>query len=111
MVLAVDAGHQMKNKVIYMLYHHWRNHICRITSLGMATFIQGDYGAVQTKGNILQFGEYKTTDEQVQTRASKNLHSIRPNTTSKQNGLWFVDEGALLHYCRCVPRAEAHQIF
>ena len=62
MVLAVDAGHHMnKAKVtIYMF----------LTIIGGAifvgsqawewkTFIQGDYGAVQTKGgNILQFGKY-----------------------------------------------------
>ena len=72
MVLAVDAGHHMnKAKVtIYMF----------LTIIGgaifvgsqaweWATFIQGDYGAVQTKGgNILQFG------------------------------LWFEDEGALPPY-------------
>ena len=66
MVLAVDAGHRMnKAKVtIYMF----------LTIIGgaifvgsqaweWATFIQGDYGAVQTKGgNILQFGKNVTED-------------------------------------------------
>ena len=59
MVLAVDAGHHMKQKkvIIYMF----------LTIIGgaifvgsqaweWATFIKGDYGAVETKGgNILQF--------------------------------------------------------
>ena len=66
-----------------------------------ATFIQGDYGAVQTKGgNILQFGAYKTIDgETVFKRVPVEEFAVAAHTERTQhqnkNGLWFVDEGAL----------------
>jgi cytochrome c oxidase subunit 3 len=101
MVLAVDAGHHMnKSKVtIYMF----------LTIIGgaifvgsqaweWATFIQGDYGAVQTKGgNILQFGEYVNVDgEEKFKRISIDDFAVSvPGVRQEQerkNGLWFVDE-------------------
>ena len=66
-----------------------------------ATFIQGDYGAVQTKGgNILQFGEYKTIDgETVFKRVPVEEFAVAAHTDRSQhqskNGLWFVSEGSL----------------
>ena len=66
MVLAVDAGHEMKkNKVIWYMFFTIIGGAIFVGSQAWewATFIQGDYGAVQTKGgNILQFGAYKTID-------------------------------------------------
>jgi cytochrome c oxidase subunit 3 len=107
MVLAVDAGHHMnKAKVtIYMF----------LTIIGgaifvgsqaweWATFIQGDYGAVQTKGgNILQFGEYVTVDgEETFKRISIDdfavLHSNDRTQHERKNGLWFVTEESLPPY-------------
>ena len=107
MVLAVDAGHHMnKSKVtIYMF----------LTIIGgaifvgsqaweWATFIQGDYGAVQTKGgNILQFGEYVTDDgEEKFKRISIDEFAVSiPGVREEQerkNGLWFVEEGPLAPY-------------
>jgi cytochrome c oxidase subunit 3 len=107
MVLAVDAGHHMnKAKVtIYMF----------LTIIGgaifvgsqaweWATFIQGDYGAVQTKGgNILQFGEYITVDgEENFKRISIDDFAVLQHTErvehERKNGLWFVTEESLPPY-------------
>ena len=101
MVLAVDAGHHMnKAKVtIYMF----------LTIIGgaifvgsqaweWATFIQGDYGAVQTKGgNILQFGEKVTVDgEEKFKRISIDEFAVNiageRATHERKNGLWFVTD-------------------
>ena len=104
MVLAVDAGHQMKqNKVIWYMF---------LTIIGGAifvgsqawewsTFIQGDYGAVQTKGgNILQFGSYKTVDgketfKRVAVADFAMTHTKDRTQHLNNNGLWFVGEGSL----------------
>ena len=54
-----------KNKVIWYMFFTIIGGIIFVGSQAWewATFIQGDYGAVQTKGgNILQFGAYKTID-------------------------------------------------
>ena len=107
MVLAVDAGHSMNKKkvTIYMF----------ITIIGgaifvgsqaweWATFIKGDYGAVQTKGgNILQFGEYKMIDgEQKFKRVAIGDFVITETTAraehERKNGLWFVTEDPLPPY-------------
>jgi hypothetical protein len=39
MVLAVDAGHQMKkDKVVFICFnHYWWRDLCRVTSLGMVS--------------------------------------------------------------------------
>jgi cytochrome c oxidase subunit 3 len=56
MVLAVDAGHQMKKDkvVFYMFLTIIGGGVFVITSLGMENFIKGEYG--ETKGgSLLQF--------------------------------------------------------
>ena len=62
MVLAVDAGHHMnKAKVTLYMFLTIIGGLIFVGSQAWewATFIKGDYGAIQTKGgNILQFGEY-----------------------------------------------------
>jgi cytochrome c oxidase subunit 3 len=107
MVLAVDAGHHMnKAKVtIYMF----------LTIIGgaifvgsqaweWATFIQGDYGAVQTKGgNILQFGEYVTEDgeEKFKRISIDDFAAVQVGERAeheRKNGLWFVTEESLPPY-------------
>ena len=108
MVLAVDAGHQMNKKKVttYMLL----TIIGGIIFVGSqawewATFIKGDYGAIQTKGgNILQFGEYVEKDgEQIFKRvaikdfAIEAAHDVREQHQRK-NGIWFMDEGSLPSY-------------
>jgi len=107
MVLAVDAGHHMnKAKVtIYMF----------LTIIGgaifvgsqaweWATFIQGDYGAVQTKGgNILQFGENVTVDgveefKRISIDDFAAVHAGERVQHDRSNGLWFTTEGSLPPY-------------
>jgi cytochrome c oxidase subunit 3 len=100
MVLAVDAGHHLnKSKVtIYML----------LTIIGglifvgsqaweWATFIKGDFGAVQTKGgNILQF-----VNAEGQRVALRDFVVAGPHEREQQepkNGIWFVKEGSLPTY-------------
>ncbi|WP_445736399.1 cytochrome c oxidase subunit 3 [Mariniflexile sp.] len=100
MVLAVDAGHHLnKAKVtIYML----------LTVIGglifvgsqaweWATFIKGDFGAVQTKGgNILQF-----VNAEGHRVALRDFVVAAPNERVQQkrnNGIWFVEEGSLPTY-------------
>lgn len=107
MVLAVDAGHHM-NKAKVTLYMF-------LTIIGgaifvgsqaweWATFIQGDYGAVQTKGgNILQFGEYVDVNgEEKFKRISIDEFAITSPTErsehGRNNGLWFVTESSLPPY-------------
>ncbi|MEM1002288.1 MAG: cytochrome c oxidase subunit 3, partial [Bacteroidota bacterium] len=104
MVLAVDAGHNMNQKkvILYMF----------LTIIGgaifvgsqaweWATFIKGDYGAIETKGgNILQFGEYiEVEGEQKFKRVAlvdfaTAQESNRVQHKSK-NGIWYKSEGSL----------------
>ncbi len=101
MVLAVDAGHKMqKTKVaVYML----------LTIVGGAVFvgsqawewknfIQGEYGAVETKGGqILQF----VTAESGERITLESFVSTLPTDRSQHTGdegLWFVSESALPTY-------------
>jgi cytochrome c oxidase subunit 3 len=108
MVLAVDAGHELKkNKVIVYMFLTIVGGLIFVGSQAWewATFIKGDYGAIQTKGgNILQFGEYVDKDgEQVFKRvalsdfAIAEEHADRTQHQSK-NGIWFLSEGSLPSY-------------
>jgi cytochrome c oxidase subunit 3 len=107
MVLAVDAGHHM-NKAKVTLYMF-------LTIIGgaifvgsqaweWATFIKGDYGAVQTKGgNILQFGEYVTVDGQEKFKRVALADFVTAEASmraqhEKKNGLWYVTEDKLPTY-------------
>ncbi|OIQ29427.1 MAG: cytochrome oxidase subunit III [Bacteroidetes bacterium MedPE-SWsnd-G2] len=107
MVLAVDAGHHMKKaKVTFYMFLTIIGGLIFVGSQAWewATFIQGDYGAIQTKGgNILQFGEYKTVNgEEVFKRvaladfvtAEQKMRTEHEN----KNGLWFVGESSLPTY-------------
>jgi cytochrome c oxidase subunit 3 len=107
MVLAVDAGHNMNQKkvILYMF----------LTIIGgaifvgsqaweWATFIKGDYGAIETKGgNILQFGQYV---EENGTQKFKRIPLADFTITQeservqhqRKNGLWFQSEGSLPSY-------------
>ena len=107
MVLAVDAGHHMNKKkvTLYMF----------LTIIGgaifvgsqaweWATFIKGDYGAVQTKGgNILQFGEYVEVDGEQKFKrvALADFVNAEPKERTKhesKNGIWYLSEGTLPTY-------------
>jgi cytochrome c oxidase subunit 3 len=94
MVLAVDAGHKMQqNKVILYLF---------LTIIGggifvgsqaweWATFIKGDYGAVETKGGkILQFLD--TDGKRVAIRDfAVNIPTERAEHMEK-DGVWYMSE-------------------
>ena len=107
MVLAVDAGHNMNQKkvILYMF----------LTIIGgaifvgsqaweWATFIKGDYGAIETKGgNILQFGQYVEVDGQQKfKRVALEDFAIAQEGDrvrhERKNGLWFQSEGSLPTY-------------
>jgi cytochrome c oxidase subunit 3 len=107
MVLAVDAGHKLdKAKVTWYMFLTIIGGLIFVGSQAWewATFIKGDYGAVQTKGgNILQFGEYIDVDgEQKFERVALGDFVVSETKVRSQheskNGLWYVDEGSLPSY-------------
>ncbi|RKS25923.1 cytochrome c oxidase subunit 3 [Flavobacterium endophyticum] len=100
MVLAVDAGHQMKKQkvAIYMFLTiigggiflgsqawEWKN------------FIKGEYGAIETKGgSILQFVNAKGERVKLEDFAA-TLHEDREQLT-RNKGVWFSSESSLPRY-------------
>ncbi|WP_109301475.1 cytochrome c oxidase subunit 3 [Aquimarina sp. AU474] len=101
MVLAVDAGHHMKQKkvILYMF----------LTIIGGAifvgsqawewkNFIKGEYGAVETKGGqILQFLD--TDGHRVALKDIAIVDSHKDRTQhERKNGIWFDKEAALPTY-------------
>ncbi|NNM17160.1 MAG: cytochrome oxidase subunit III [Croceitalea sp.] len=98
MVLAVDAGHKMiqKKVVLYMF----------LTIIGgaifvgsqaweWATFIKGDYGALETKGGrILQFVQADSGARAAITEFAADLPEERVQNT-RDKGVWFTDEASL----------------
>lgn len=107
MVLAVDAGHHLRQKAV--TWYMFLTIIGGLIFVGSqawewGTFIKGDFGAVQTKGgNILQFGHYETIEgEKVFVRdAVKNFATATVTDRTqheRKNGLWFVSEDALPKY-------------
>ncbi len=104
MVLAVDAGHHMnKAKVTLYMFLTIIGGLIFVGSQAWewATFIQGDYGAVQTKGgNILQFGKFETVDgkEKFKRVSIEDLAIASASERTqheRKNGLWYVDESPL----------------
>jgi len=105
MVLAVDAGHEMKkSKVTFYMFLTIIGGLIFVGSQAWewATFIKGDYGAIQTKGgNILQFGEYVDKDgEQAFKRVALKDFAVVTNHSDRmqherKNGIWFMEEGSL----------------
>ncbi len=100
MVLAVDAGHHMnKAKVTFYMFLTIIGGAIFVGSQAWewATFIKGDYGAIQTKGgNILQFvnteGERVALGDFVMTGIHNRVHH------ENKNGIWYSDEGTLPTY-------------
>ncbi len=101
MVLAVDAGHQMKQKkvIIYMFWTiigglifvgsqawEWKN------------FIKGEYGAVETRGGqILQFVDTEGHRVGLEEIAILNSNSDRVQHDEK-SGIWYKSEATLPTY-------------
>ena len=100
MVLAVDAGHHMnKAKVTFYMFLTIIGGLIFVGSQAWewATFIKGDYGAVQTTGgNILQFVD--TDGKRVALRDFVVAEHTDRAQHERKNGLWFVSEGSLSSY-------------
>ena len=102
MVLAVDAGHKMnKNKVVIYLFLTIIGGAIFVGSQAWewATFIRGDYGALETKGGrILQFVDASQENKRVALgEFAASIPSERINHES-QNGVWFKDGEKLSTY-------------
>ncbi|TMM30494.1 cytochrome oxidase subunit III [Polaribacter aestuariivivens] len=100
MVLAVDAGHQMKkNKVAWYMFATIIGGIIFVGSQAWewGTFIKGTYGAVKTTdGKVLQFvkdGKQIALADFVTGERT----DVREQHTRK-NGLWFQSEGTISTY-------------
>ncbi len=100
MVLAVDAGHHMKkNKVIIYMFLTIIGGAVFVGSQAWewATFIKGDYGAVETKGGkILQF-----LDTEGNRVALADFATALPTErvqNERKNGVWYQSEGTLPTY-------------
>jgi cytochrome c oxidase subunit 3 len=100
MVLAVDAGHHLnKAKVTIYMFLTIIGGLIFVGSQAWewATFIQGDFGAVQTKGgNILQFVD--TDGHRVALRDFVVAEEKYRTEHNRKDGLWFVQEGTLPTY-------------
>ncbi len=96
MVLAVDAGHNnKKNAVIWYMFLTIIGGAIFVGSQAWewATFIRGDYGAVETKGGrILQFVKADTGERAALADFAKTIPDSRTGHERK-NGVWFFDEG------------------
>ena len=100
MVLAVDAGHKLKkSKVTLYLFLTIIGGLIFVGSQAWewATFIKGDFGAIQTKGgNILQFvdsdGKRVALNDFVVAGERERVAQER------KNGIWYVDESSLPTY-------------
>ncbi len=113
MVLAVDAGHHLnKAKVTLYMFLTIIGGLIFVGSQAWewATFIQGDFGAVQTKGgNILQFVD--TDGHRVALRDFVVAGNHERVQQENKNGLWFVGEGTLPTYTvdEVIHGLESHE--
>ena len=101
MVLAVDAGHKMmKNKTIIYMFLTIIGGAIFVGSQAWewATFIKGDYGAIETRGGrILQFVQADTGERAALADFAKTIPSERVDH-EKKNGVWFFKGEALPSY-------------
>lgn len=101
MVLAVDAGHKMKKDAV--IWYMFLTIIGGAIFVGSqawewATFIKGDYGAIETKGGrILQFIKADTGERAALGDFSKTIPDEREMLT-RDEGVWFMSEGYLPSY-------------
>ena len=94
MVLAVDAGHRMQQKkVIFYLFLTIIGGFIFVGSQAWewATFIKGDYGAIETKGGqIVQFLDKE--GERVALRDFAVAATGDRTEQTRENGIWFDGE-------------------
>ena len=100
MVLAVDAGHQLKkDKVALYLFLTIIGGLIFVGSQAWEwkNFIKGEYGAIETKGgSLLQFVD-KDGKRVALADFAATLPEEREQLT-KNKGKWFMDEAALPSY-------------
>lgn len=101
MVLAVDAGHKLqKTKVIWYMFLTIIGGAIFVGSQAWewATFIKGDFGALETKGGrILQFVNADSGERMALRDFAKTLPSERVDHERK-NGVWYYEGDALPSY-------------
>ncbi|MFV5688700.1 cytochrome c oxidase subunit 3 [Flavobacterium sp. ZT3R25] len=100
MVLAVDAGHQMKkDKVVLYMFLTIIGGMIFVGSQAWEwkNFIKGEYGAVETKGgSLLQF-----VDKEGHRVALADFAATLPEEReqlTRSKGKWFMDESSLASY-------------
>ncbi len=100
MVLAVDAGHQMKkNKVTIYLFLTIIGGLIFVGSQAWEwkNFIKGEYGAVETKGgSLLQFVD--TDGKRVALADFAVTLPEEREQLSRSKGKWFMDEPTISSY-------------
>ena len=100
MVLAVDAGHQMKkNKVIVYMFLTIIGGLIFVGSQAWEwkNFINGEYGAIETKGgSLLQFVD-KDGKRVALADFAATLPEERAQLT-RNEGTWFMEEASLPSY-------------
>ena len=100
MVLAVDAGHQMKkNKVVLYMFLTIIGGFIFVGSQAWEwkNFIKGEYGAIETKGgSLLQFVD-KAGKRVALAEFAATLPDEREQLT-RSKGKWFMDEPSLPSY-------------
>jgi cytochrome c oxidase subunit 3 len=100
MVLAVDAGHQMKkDKVVVYMFLTIIGGMIFVGSQAWEwkNFIKGEYGAIETKGgSLLQFVDKEGHRVALADFAAKLPEEREQLTRSK--GKWFMEESALPSY-------------
>ncbi len=101
MVLAVDAGHNMKkNKAILYMFLTIIGGAIFVGSQAWewATFIKGDYGALETQGGrILQFVKADTGERAALADFAQSLPGERVQH-DKNVGVWFDQEATLTSF-------------
>jgi len=98
MVLAVDAGHQMKkDKVVTYMALTILGGLIFVGSQAWewSNFIKGEYGAVEMRsGKILQFVDANGDRIALEKVAMGEQESLRERQTESE-GIWYMDEKAL----------------
>jgi cytochrome c oxidase subunit 3 len=101
MVLAVDAGHQMKQgKVAFYMFLTIIGGLIFVGSQAWEwkNFIKGEYGAVETKGgSLLQFVDASGKRVALEEFADTSIPKEREQLT-RSKGRWFMEESSLATY-------------
>ncbi|MGB6152448.1 MAG: cytochrome c oxidase subunit 3 [Pricia sp.] len=101
MVLAVDAGHKMKqNAVIWYMFLTIIGGAIFVGSQAWewATFIKGDYGAIETQGGrILQFEDAETGKRVALADFAKTIPDAR-SEHDEDVGIWYEAEPTRPNY-------------